>query len=67
MIKKEFKEFEIPLFSKSSDYVRMSHQVVLFPDTAYYEKFNVDAQPNNFMLNHSLNAYYYLLSQYHKP
>jgi len=64
MIKKEYKEFEIPSFSKSSDYVRVSNQIVLFPDSTYYTKYNAAEQPNNFMLNHSLNAYYYLLSGY---
>lgn len=61
MIKKEFKEFEIPEFSKSSDYVRVSNQVVLFPDTAYFKIYNAVENPDNFMLHHSINAYYYLL------
>lgn len=62
-IKKEYVEFEMPKFSTSNDYVRAGRQIVLYPDSSYFKKFNAAENPKNFMLHHSNNAYYYLLLQ----
>ena len=60
-IKKKYKDFEIPTFANSSEYVRAGRQIVLYPDSVYYKEYDPAKDPNNFMLNHSNNAYYYLL------
>ena len=60
-IKKYYPEFVIPDFANSNEYVRAGRQVVLYPDSSYFEKFDYAKDKTKIMLHHSTVAYYYLL------
>ncbi|MBL1411168.1 lipase family protein [Sphingobacterium faecale] len=62
-IKKYYPDFVIPDFVNSNEYVRTGKQVVLYPDSGYFEKFDYSKDKTKIMLHHSTVAYYYLLKQ----
>ena len=60
-IKKYYPDFVIPEFAHSNEYVRTGRQVVLYPDSGYFDKFDYSKDKTQIMLHHSTVAYYYLL------
>lgn len=60
-IRKYYPDFVIPAFAPSNEYVRTGRQVVLQPDSGYFEKFDYAKDKTKIMLHHSTVAYYYLL------
>ena len=60
-IKKYYPDFVIPDFVNSNEYVRTGKQVVLYPDSSYFEQFDYSRDKTKIMLHHSTVAYYYLL------
>lgn len=60
-IKDEYKDFEVPKFGASNEYIAAGRRIVLYPDSSYHKQFDATENPKNFMLHHSMYAYYYLL------
>lgn len=60
-IKKYYPDFEIPEFANSNEYVRTGPQVILYPDSVYFQNFDYSKDKTKIMLHHSTVAYYYLL------
>ncbi len=58
LIKKELPEFELPIYFKSSDYVRIGTTVVLYADDEYKKVFS--QHPDEVWLNHFIDRYLYL-------
>ena len=62
LVKKTLPEFVSPVYANTSDYVRTGQQIVLYPDSAYFEMFpQVDS---SIWINHSFKAYVYLTKIY---
>ena len=63
-IRKTYPHFVEPTYAKGNDYVRAGEQIILYPDSAYHEKFMVPKDNKNMMFHHALPPYYYLMERY---
>ncbi len=63
-IRKTYPNFEEPHYTKGSNYVRAGLQIILYPDSGYYQKFSSPDPSKEIMFHHGLARYYYLSEKY---